>query len=261
MKAILTTLLVMIVFNLFITPIIGQTDNDTLKPSKRSKGGELKGLYIAGGTSIVGGVTLGVLSNGFSEHPRSGLPVIAGSIGLAPGSLIGVGLGSLFSKNHSIFSSSFQVGLGMTYSSPIFSEFVSANSHKSGINIRVLSNELGPWRYSLSFSKFFAEEYEFENTAGYFGRTNLSWWELDLDLQYLIKINDSFKVYPFIGTQYNSVHSEGSKLKSEILANYGIGTNIIVSNSFNVLAEMKYTVDPDDNPGNMSFSIGLLYYL
>jgi hypothetical protein len=224
-----------------------------------SKGGERNGFYIAGGSSIILGTSLGIFSNGFDDYPRSGLPAITGVIGVAPTSLIGIGLGSLFAKKHSPFDRSFQFGIGMTYSSPVFSEFIPNNSYRAGINLRVLSPELGPWRYNLGFNKYFSEVYEFEQIPAYHGHTNLSWWELNLDLQYMIYINDSFKVYPFIGTQYNQVNGPDRKLNTEILANYGFGMSVTVYSSWSLFSEMKYTIDPDDNPANLIYSFGALY--
>lgn len=255
------TILLTVILLVFSLSISAQSRTDSLNVEKKGIGGEQKGLYYGGGSAAIGGLAIGILSNGFSDYPRSGLPIIASSIALAPGSLLGLGLGSLFAKKHSRFSNSVQLGLGLAYSSPIFSEFVSGNAHRAGISVQLLSPELGPWRYRLGFNQFLSEEYAFEEIESYRGQNTLSWWELNLDLQYLIKVNDKFAVYPFIGTQYNQVNAMGSSLDTEILVNYGIGTNLGIGKCMNVYAEMQYTLDPDDNPGNMIFNLGVLYRL
>ena len=253
----------LIAFVLLISPfaLTGQSKLDTSAFDKKQIGGELKGLYLGGGSAILGGTSIGIIANGFSDYPRSGLPVIAGSIGLAPTSLLGVGLGHLFAKNHSTFAKSFQLGIGAAYSSPIFAEFVPDNAHRTGISVQVLSPELGPWRYRLGFNQYFSKTYEFDGIEAYRGYNNLSWWELNLDLQYMIYIYECFKVYPFIGTQYNRVNSGSAKVNTEVLVNYGMGTNIKIIKGWSLFADMQFTVDPDDNPGNMAIAVGVLYSL
>ena len=262
MKVLSSSFLVIIIALIVLRPVHGQSiDSIQENHSQSFLGGELKGMYISGATSIFGGIIVGLVSNGMDDHPRSGLPLIAGGLTLGPSSLLGLGVGALFTRNHSYFTRTFQLGIGMTYSSPIFSKFVPGNSHRLGINIRVLSNEIGKWRYNLGYAQFFSEEYEFKEIPAYHGRTNLSWWELNFDLQYLIYLNDSVKLYPFIGTQYNKVNSTGSKVKTEVLVNYGIGSNFEIYQGWSLFAELKLTLDPDDNPGNIIYSFGTLYYL
>ena len=235
--------------------------DDTTKVSKPYLGSELKGIYIGGGMAAISGASVGLIMNAFDEYPRKGLPFITTGIVVAPTSLVGLGLGSLFAQKHSSFTDHFRVGVGMAYSSPIFSEFVSGNSHRAGINVRFISKEIGPIRYTLGFAKFASEDYDFERIEAYHGRTNLNWWELNLNLQYVIDITETLKFYPFVGTQYNSVHSEGSKIKNEILTNYGVGVEKTIFDRWDVFAEVKLSIDPNDNPGNYIYSLGLLYSL
>ena len=257
----LIPILLLFIMVAFAFPMYAQLNEHTTKPDSTKIGGELKGLYIAGATSIVGGATIGILSNSIDDHPRDGLPIISAGIGLAPTSLVGLGLGSLFAKNHSSFTDHFKLGLGLSYSSPVFSEFVPGNSHRTGINLRLISKEIGPWRYQIGFSKYASEEYEFERIEAYRGETNLSWWELNLNLQYVFDASDKIKVYPFIGTQYNSINSNGRNLNNEILTNYGLGLEYEIFNQWNIYTEAKYTIDPDNNPGNFIYSFGVIYAL
>ena len=218
-----------------------------------------KALHIGGATAFLGGASLGVIVHILDEYPRKGLPFISSTIAVAPTSLVAMGLGELFSKRPNKFTDSFKVNLGMSYSSPVFSEFIEGNKHRAGVNLAVISPKLSNWRYKLSFSKYFSEEFDFEGIESYRGYTNLSWWEMDLDLQYIIDINDDFLIYPFLGTQYNSIYSDDGHINSEILANYGVGTNYMLSNRLGLSFEMRYTLDVDDNPGNMILNLGVIY--
>ena len=261
-KTLLANFLLVLIFSIKLQTACGQfIEANQEDHFKGVIGGELKGMYISGGISVLGGATLGIISNGFNDYPRTGLPFIASGLTLAPSTLLGLGIGSLFAKNHSHFTRTFQVGLGVAYSSPIFSEFVPGNAHRAGINIRILSSEIGKWRYNLGFNKFFSEVYEFDRIQYLHGHNDLSWWELNLDLQYLIYLTNHLKIYPFIGTQYNRVNSSEIKIKTEVLVNYGVGLNVKMYKDWSLFAEMKLTIDPDDNPGNMIYSFGTLYYL
>jgi len=244
---------------LMCASINAQPASDTLATDRKGPGGPLKGLHIAGVTAIVGGAGLGIMSNAFNDYPRSGLPFISAGIGLAPTSLVGLGLGSLLARNKSSIEASFQFGTGIAYASPIFSEYVPGNSHRAGVSIQVLSPEIGPWRYRLGFNIFAAEDYTFDDIPAYYGYTRLGWWTLNLDLLYMLSMNDVLTIYPFAGTQFNRVQSEGRKVKDEVLVNYGVGATLKVWRQFSVFLDMQYTLDPDDNPGNMAIQAGVLY--
>lgn len=232
------------------------TDTQSLSMQPR-----LKAFHIAGATAIVGGASLGFVSNAFDDYPRKGLPLISATIAVAPASLIGLGLGELISKKTNKFTGTFKLASGVSYSSPIFSEFVPGNSHRAGINLSLFSPRLANWRYRFGFSAYLPEDYTFERIPAYLGETRLSWWELDLDLHYLIDINPDFTIYPLIGTQFNSVRAQGSQLNNEILANYGVGSNIGLTSALGLYLEIKYTIDLDDNPGNTIIHMGLSYDL
>ena len=245
----------LLLIGMMITAAVSAQQDST---AHLKKGSQLKGFYTVGGLSVVGGATMGFVINAFDDHPREGLPFITSTIATAPSSMLGIGIGYLFAKKHSTFSNGFHLGTGVAYSSPVFSEFVPGNAHRAGPQLRITSPQLGAWRYNLSFSLFFSEEYEFERISAYRGETNLSWWELDLNLQYIIDINKATKIYPFIGTQYNSITSGGSQLNYELLANYGVGADMSIAEHWKIFSEFQFTVDPDRNPGNSKISIGLM---
>lgn len=232
---------------------IAEIHTDT---SKNGIGGELKGIYVLGSIAIAGGTGLGIYAQNYSDGGREGVsfPIIAGGIALAPASLIGLGLGSLIAKKHSKINESFQIGIGYNLSSvairrPPFEE-EPETEYVSGLSIRIVSPEIGHWRYHLGINHFFSRDYEFFN-----GFQEVSWQTINLNLQYVIHITRSLRMYPFIGSQFRNF------VKDEIYTNFGLGIHSKMTNNMVLFGEVKGSYDPDESPSFYSFAIGTAYYL
>ena len=219
-------------------------------------GGELKGLYFLGGTALLTGIGIGIYAQGFSDYGREGIsfPIIAGGLAVAPASLVGVGLGNLLGKKKSKLSRSFQIGVGYTLSSVSIrrssNEEESVNEFVPGVHFKILSNEIGKWRYQLGVNHFFNRTYELINSP-----RKESWQTINLNLQYLFQINRALKLYPFVGSQFRNF------LKDELYTNFGLGIHYEFKNRICVYGEVKGSYDPDESPSFYSFSIGTSYYL
>lgn len=219
-------------------------------------GGEIKGMYVAGGFAGLTGVAAGILIELTTDGGRKGIgtPLVAGGLAIAPASLIGLGIGSLLGRHHSHFTHSFQVGLGMTLSptfmrSPPFPENKQPEGrYVSGINIRLLSPQIGKWRYNLGLNHFFSRTYEFLD-----GAQQKSWQSINLDLQYTIRITDEFQVYPLVGSQYHNF------LKSELYTNVGTGLNVGFAKQWRLYGEVKWSLDPDERFNQANYSFGVLF--
>ena len=233
-------------------------ENTKVDTAYSGVGGEIKGMNISGGLFILAGIALGTAAEVITDGGRKGIgfPIIAGGLPAAPGSLVGLGVGSLLAKNHSKLSRSFQIGVGITFS-PVFirappfpNDRQPTARYVSGLNIRLLSNEIGKWRYNLGLNHFFTKTYEFEDQV-----RRKSWQSLNLDLHYLIYINQTLKLYPLVGSQLHNF------IKRELYTNFGVGFNFEFIPKLSFYGEVKYSLDPDQDLNQLNYSFGALYYL
>ena len=239
-----------------------QMSHDTLP---KGIGGELKGMYIFGATTTLVGVGFGVFVQQISEvGERRGLPLITGAISLVPGTLLGLGIASLHpKKKRTPINRSFIIGTGLTVA-PLFlptESFMELNTvYRSGINFRLLSPEIGPWRYKLGTNYFFATEHQLPDRI-----TRRSGWDINLDLQYLIYLNTQTLLYPFIGlnvdfAQREDLNSPGGKgTRERIASNFGLGISQKMSDRWNLFFESKLTAD--DERDKVIFTAGVQLYL
>jgi hypothetical protein len=225
----------------------GQATIDVIKdPPVNGIGGELKGAYVIGSAFFTFGASLPFFAPGFNEaHGRVFSSFVTGGVVVAPASLVGLGIGALLAQKHSKFSRSFQLGTGVTIS-PIF---LDEQKYAAGINIRILSTEIGKWRYSFGFD-YFPGSYTLLD-----GTTRNSWAAINLNLHYLFSIGDSFRIYPFVGTQIND------STKKEIYTNFGTGVSYRFGQKWNLFGEFKLSFDPDKEPIRAIYSFGTSYFL
>jgi hypothetical protein len=228
---------------------------DTLKPGI---GKQVKGMYVGGGIFAAGGAALGAFANGFSGGNKNGaLPFHTAVWASVPGSLIGLGFGAASKKLPSPVRKSFQVSFGLALSSAFSGN--NADSGKSGVYLRFLTPELGNWRYSFGFNQYFSQEF-----MGF----NQTFTEFNIDLQYMLYLDDLMIIYPFIGNNYlirtSSAINTGSQYDGTTLddagVNYGLGINVLLSPRWNILGEIRFTISQGEDNWT-AYNFGVQYYL
>lgn len=98
----------------------------------------------------------------------------------------------------------------------------------------------------------------------FFKQDNISLYDLNVNVHYVIPITEQFSVYPLAGLTYMkasaSVKEEGLKLSvsdSRLGVNLGVGAQYQINSNWAIVAELKYQIIKDMS--QLVPSIGVVY--
>ena len=251
-------LLLTLVFFLFASATFSQ--DITERNSMKRPGGELTGMYIGGGVgALMGGLFGGFIQDVNETSGDQRVPYIVGIHGGIYGSILGLGLGSLFTENHSMFSESFRLGIAWVSSDRFSSKQL--NSRDNGLEVQLVSPEIGRFRYAARFNHYFS--FDFEQFGEPASRT---YWTWGIDLQYIINISD-WKLYPFLGTDIWVTHAKGfdnagfefDYRDSEGGTNIGVGLERRITGNWTIYTEPRWVFYEKDD--RWVLSLGVRYDL